>query len=279
MASLKKYLKAFLVVTAGGIFAIGLPAHGADVQPVAPKVLKVGVSLGPQQQVMEVAKKVAKEQYNLKLEVKTFADYQIPNEALASGDIDANIFQTASFLEQAKAKRGYPLVVAGETFIYPMGVYSLKYKKLTDIPHRASVAIPNDPSNQGRALILLQSGGLLTLKPNVGETPTPLDVATNPKGLKITSMNAVQVGRAAKDVDLVVLNNDYVPTSGFKPSQALLQEQAATAKPYINVIVVRQSDENKPEIKHLVAVMQTPEIVAITERVSPGAVPAWVKTK
>jgi len=238
--------------------------------------LKVGITAGPQVDIMKVAKELAKKKYNLDLEIKSFTDYLQPNEALNAGDIDANIFQTYSFLDIAIKKRNYKLTVVGNTFIYPMGIYSAKIKNMKDLKEGAVVAIPNDPSNQGRALILLSHTKLITLKPGVGETPTPQDITSNPKKLKITPMDASQIARVVKyDADIAAINNDFVKNAGFEPKDALALENPATAKPYINIIVVRTVDAQKKEFQELKAVMNSPEILKISQELFPGAVPAW----
>lgn len=241
----------------------------------AADTLKVGITIGPSVQVLEVAKKIAKEKYNLNINVISFADYQIPNEALNAGDIDANIFQTASFLDQAKLKKGYKLAVIGNTFIYPMGIYSKKIKNISEINEKSTIVIPNDSSNQGRALILMQHAGLIKLKEGTGELPTPRDIISNPKKLNIKSVDAAQAARSALDVVAVVLNNDFVLNAGFHFSEALYKENVETAKPYINVIVVRESEKNKKEFEILKNIMNSNEILIKTKELFPGAVPAW----
>ncbi|WP_186648255.1 MetQ/NlpA family ABC transporter substrate-binding protein [Fluviispira vulneris] len=237
--------------------------------------IKVGISAGPSVQVLNVAKKLAKEKYDLDLKVITFADYQIPNEALNSGDIDANIFQTRSFLKQAILKKNYKIVEIGQTFIYPMGIYSRKIKSISEIGENASIVIPNDSSNQGRALILLQNAKLIKLKDGVGETPTPRDIIENPKKLKIQTVDAAQVARSVQDVTAVVLNNDFVLNAKFKPSDALFKENPESAEPYVNIIVVKESEKGKKEFKELTAVMNSAEVLKETEKLFPGAVKAW----
>ena len=241
----------------------------------AGETVKVGIISGPSIQVLEVAKKLAKEKYDLTLKVISFVDYQIPNEALNAGDIDANIFQTVSFLDQAKAKRGYKLAIIGNTFIFPMGIYSRKVKQISEIGDKSTIIIPNDPSNQGRALILLQNAGLIKLKNGVGDIPTPKDIVSNPKNINIKTVDASQAARSAQDVTAVVLNNDFVLNAGFNPSQALFKENLKTAKPYINVIVVKESDKNKKVFIDLKNVMNSDEVRKKTEELFPGAVPAW----
>lgn len=237
--------------------------------------IKVGIVIGPQVQVMEVAKSVAKQKYNLNIKTVVFADYQSPNETLNAGDIDANIFQTNAFLKQAVEKRDYQISVIGNTFIYPMGIYSKKIKKLTDLGNKVTVAIPNDPSNQARALVLLKQAGLIEIKAAKEDLPTPRDVLMKKYKVDIKSLDAAQVARSAQDLDLIVLNNDFVTNAGFKPHEALFHEDPNHATPYINVIVARNKDKNKKELKQLVEIMHSKEVIQKTEEVNPGAIKAW----
>lgn len=239
------------------------------------KPIKVGIVVGPQIQVMHVAKVLAKKKFNLDIEPVVFADYQRPNDTLNAGDIDANIFQTNAFLQQAIEKRGYKLTVIGNTFIYPMGIYSKKIKKLSELKNGSLIIIPNDPSNQARALLLLQQANLIDFKTGREKAPTPRDIAKNTKKLDIKSLDAAQVARSADDAAAIVLNNDFVPNAGFKPKDALFKEDPNHATPYINVIVVQTKDKDKKELKELVDVMHSKEVIQATERVNPGAVKAW----
>jgi D-methionine transport system substrate-binding protein len=264
--SLKGFSK--IILSTAGALSISLSSFATT--------LKIGITAGPQVEVMKVAKELAKKKYNLDLDIRTFTDYQQPNEALNAGDIDANIFQTVSFLNVAIKNRNYKLSIVGNTFIYPMGIYSAKIKKLADLKDGAVIAIPNDPSNQGRALLLLSHNQLITLKPGVGETPTPQDIVDNPKKLKITPMDASQIARVVKyDADAAAINNDFVKNAGFHYTDALVRENPATAKPYINVIVVRTSEIQKKEFQELKAVMNSSEILKVSEKLFPGAVKAW----
>lgn len=156
-----------------------------------------------------------------------------------------------------------------------MGLYSRKIKKVSDITENSTVVIPNDPSNQSRALILLQNAGLITLKDKTKKIVTPHDIASNPKKINIKPVDAAQAARTAQDVTAVVLNNDFVLNAGFKPKEALFRENPETAKPYINVIVVRSVDTKKQVFQHLKSVMNSEEVRKKTEELFPGAVAAW----
>ncbi|KAB8028524.1 MetQ/NlpA family ABC transporter substrate-binding protein [Fluviispira multicolorata] len=237
--------------------------------------IKVGISSGPSKQVLEVAKKLAKEKYDLDIKVITFDNYFLPNEALNSGEIDANIFQTRSFLKKYVSNTKYKIVEVGQTFIYPMGIYSRNIKKLSEIGKDSKIIIPSDPSNQGRALILLKNAGLIKLKEGVGETPTPKDITENHKKIIIQTVDAAQVARSVEDVTAVVLNNDFVLNAKFKPSDALFRENPESAETYVNIIVVKESEKGKRVFKELREVMNSDAVLKETEKLFPGAVKAW----
>lgn len=237
--------------------------------------IKIGIIAGPSVQIMEVAKKVAKEKYNLDIEPVVFTDYIMPNEAVNSGDVDINIFQTASYLNRSVAKRYYQISSIGNTFIYPMGIYSKKIKNISELKENSAIAIPSDSSNQGRALLLLSNAGLIKLNPKSGEFSTLKDITENPKNLKISTLDAAQLPRIVPDVEAVVLNNDFVDHAGFKPNDALVQENPKTAQPYINVIVVKTAEKNKKEYAEVVDIMHSKEVLNKNLELYPGAVKAW----
>ena len=239
------------------------------------KILRVGVMGGWPQQVMKVAQKVAVKRYNLHIKVVAFDDYVLPNTALNSGNIDANIFQHLPYLQAQIKSRGYKLTSIAKTFVYPMGVYSRKIHNLSQLKDRAIVAIPNDPSNEGRALLLLQKVGLIKLKPGVGTEATVNDIIANPKHLQFKVLDAAQLPRVFKDSVLVALTNDFIGPAGLNIKQALIKE--GPDSPYANIIVVRTKDKDKPIFKELIAVMHSKPVVNETKKIFPGgaAIPAW----
>ena len=174
-----------------------------------PNVLRVGTIAGPETQLVEVARDEAFEKYGLKIEIVEFEDYVLPNTALNDGAIDVNVFQHLPYLEAYKAKRKEPLVVAGETFVYPMGVYSKKHKNIEQLPEKSKIAIPNDASNEARALLLLQDAGVIKLKEIQGFQFTPKDIAENPRLFQFVELDAAQLPRVLPDVDAAVINTNY----------------------------------------------------------------------
>ncbi|MDR1709884.1 MAG: metal ABC transporter substrate-binding protein, partial [Candidatus Accumulibacter sp.] len=179
----------FRLLTAASLAALVSVAAAQD------KPLKIGVTAGPHAQVFEAVKKVA-ERDGLKVQIVEFSDFVQPNAALAAGDLDANSYQHVPYLEAQIKDRGYKFVSTGFTVTFPMGIYSKKIKSFSEVAEGARVGVPNDPTNGGRGLLLLQAQGLIKLKPNAGLKATPLDIVENPKKLKIVELDAAQLPRA-----------------------------------------------------------------------------------
>ena len=237
--------------------------------------LKIGVMAGAQQNIMKVAQRVAEKDYHLRLKVIVFDDYVLPNTVLNNGNIDANIFQHVPYLDAQIKARGYQLTPIAKTFVYPFGFYSRKIKTLSALPNDALVAIPNDPSNEGRALLLLQKAHLIALKKSAGLFPTPNSITSNPKHLQFRLMAAAQLPRVLKDATMVALTNDFVGPAGFTVKQALVREGADS--PYANVIVVRTADRHNPLFKELIKVIHSKPVLKETLKLFPdgAAIQAW----
>lgn len=237
--------------------------------------LKIGVASGWSEEVMKVASKIAREQYQLQLKIIPFNDYALPNTALANGNINANIFQHLPYLEAQNKAMGYKLVPIAKTFVYPMGFYSRKITNLTELKNGALIALPNDPSNEGRSLLLLQKAGLLQLKKGAGTLASLKDIRSNPHDFRFKLLDAAQLPRVLKDAELVALTNDYISAAGFKTNQAVLREGADSL--YANIIVVRDIDQSNPLLEKLVKIMHSPAVLAKTEELFPegGAIAAW----
>lgn len=217
--------------------------------------ITVGVTPGYSEQVLEVVKQQAEKQ-GLKVNIKSFSDYVSPDQALASGDIDVNSMQHKPFLDAFNEKNGTHLISIGNTYLAPLRVYSHKYTNIKDVPDGAKVAIPNDPSNGGRALLLLQQGGLLKLKDGVDPTKaTVQDIAENPKNLQVIELEAPQLPRSLDDVAIAVVNGGYAKSAGLDPSTALLTED--NTSPYVNIIAAREKDKDNPDYKKFVEIFQS----------------------
>ena len=195
------------------------------------------------------------------LEVKEFTDYVTPNDAVEYGEIDANYFQHIPYLESYNTEHGYHLVNAGGIHVEPIAFYSSKYSSLSDIPNGAVIAIPNDPTNEGRALLLLQSAGLIKLKDNAGLEAIPLDIVENPKNLKFSEIEAATLPRILSDVDAAVINGNYAIPAGLVATRDGLFVEGADS-PYVNVIAVKAGNENNPAVKALVEALKSDKVKA-----------------
>ena len=242
---------------------------------LAAETIKLGVIGGEEEEIAEVAKKVAAGK-GVDVEIVTFADYTLPNEALSRGDIDANAFQHKPYLDAQIAARGYKIVPAGFTIVEPIGLYSRKIKSIKDLPNGAQIGIPNDPSNGGRALNLLAGNGLIKLAPGKGLSPSVLDVTDNPKNLKFVELDAALLPKQLPDLDAAAINTNYALSAKLDPTKDALLQESRTNNPYGNFVAVRAGDENKPAIRALVAAYQSDEVKAFLAKRFQGAIlPAW----
>ena len=243
----------------------------ADLKPI-----KVGVMSGPEHKVAEVAAKVAKEKYGLVVEYVEFNDYALPNTAVSKGDLDANAMQHKPYLdEDSKKKKLDNLVIVGNTFVYPLAGYSKKIKNVSELKDGATVAVPNDPSNLARALILLEKQGLIKLKDNTNLLSTSLDITENPKKLNIKEVDTSVAARALDDVDLAVVNNTYAGQVGLNASaHGVFVEDKDS--PYVNIIVARADNKDTPEIQTFVKAYQSDEVEAEAKKhFKDGVVKGW----
>ncbi|MCP8937342.1 MetQ/NlpA family ABC transporter substrate-binding protein [Alsobacter sp. SYSU M60028] len=233
------------------------------------QVVRIGVTPGPHAQIIEVVKPIAAKK-GLDLKVLEFSDYVIPNQALDAGELDANSFQHQPYLDNQVKDRGYKIESVGLTVNFPLGIYSSQHKSWNEVPDGATIAIPNDPTNGGRALLLLQEKGVIKLKPGVGFKPSAVDIVENPKKLKIVEIEAAQTPRSLPDVAAAAINTNYAVDAGIDPASAILREDAKG--PYVNVIAVRLSDKDKPWVKDLLAAYHSPEVKAFVEEKFKGTV-------
>lgn len=236
------------------------------------ETIRIGASAGPHAEILDVVAEVANPK-GLEIEVVEFTDYVIPNEALANGELEANSFQHQPYLDNQIRDRGYDLVSIAQTVLFPMGVYSEKVDSIEFLPDGASIAIPNDPTNGGRALLLLASAGVIGLADEVGLTPTILDVTDNPKDLSFTELDAAQLPRSLGDVDAAAVNTNYAIESGLDPNNdSILRE--GTDSPYTNLLVVRTEDREQPWVPTLVESYRSPEVKAFIEQRFQGSIVA-----
>lgn len=229
--------------------------------PAAPEAvtLKVGASPAPHAEILENIKPLL-EKDGITLEIVEFTDYVIPNQALDAGDIDANYFQHLPYLEDFNAKNGTNLSSAGAIHFEPLGLYPGKTASLDDLEEGATVALPNDTTNEARALLLLQKLELITLKEGVGLEATPLDIVDNPKDLKFNEMEAALLPSVLPDVDLAVINGNYAVGAGIEDTVLTTEDkESEAAKEFANVVAVRTGDEGKAPIQKLLAALQSEE--------------------
>ena len=260
-----------------GLIAAGLLFASCNSGKDNPNSIIVGITSGPEQEIAETAKKVAKEKYNLDVELVAFNDYVVPNEALNNGDIDANAFQHVPYLNEQSKQRGYKLAIVGNTFVYPIVAYSKKIKSISELKNGSTVVIPNDPTNGGRSLLLLQKNGLLKLKDGIGLLPKVTDITDNPKQLKIIEIEAPQLPRVLddKEVVLAIINNNFAAQAGLDAEkQGILKEDKNS--PYVNVIVSREDNKNSEKVKKFVKAYESDEVVKKAEEIfKGGAVKGW----
>lgn len=244
-------------------------------QPQDKNVLKVGTIAGPDSELMETAKAVAKKDFGLDIKIIEFTDYNQPNTALNDGSIDANMFQHQPYLDQQIKDKHYKLITIGKTFVFPMGIYSSKIKNLDQLKAGNIVAIPNDPSNEGRALLLLQKAHLIKLNKDAGLYATPHNIIENPKQLKFKELEAAQIARSLPDVEIGIINTNYAIPAGFTPSKdAIFLEDKDS--PYANIIVIRQDEINDPRMKQLVAAIQSEAVLKVAQKLfKDQAIKAW----
>ena len=233
----------------------------------------VGASPAPHAEILEAAKPLMAEK-GYDLQVMVYSDYVQPNNALDAGDLDANYFQHLPYLESFNEQHGTKLVSAAAIHYEPFGIYAGKTASLEEVADGAVVAVPNDVTNEARALLLLEAQGLITLKEGAGLEATKNDIAENPKNLEIMEVEAAQIPRVLPDVDLAVINGNYAIEAGLKVSDALAIEDAESisATTYGNVLAVREGEEETDKTKALVEVLTSEEIKTFMDETYEGAV-------
>lgn len=251
--------------------ALALAACGQKpAATAASDTLVVAATPVPHAEILEVVRPIlAKE--GVKLEVKVFNDYVQPNLQVDQKQLDVNYFQTAPYLDEFNKARGTHLVKVVGVHIEPIGAYSRKVKSLAELPQGASVAIPNEPSNGGRALLLLQKAGLITLKDPKNPLSTLNDIVANPKGLKFKELEAATLPRVLGELDLAVINTNYVLDAKLNPAKdALILEDGDS--PYVNLLVARADNKDDPRVQKLAKALTSPEVKAFIEKTYSGAV-------
>lgn len=232
--------------------------------------ISVAATAVPHAEILEFVKPaLAKEGVDLK--IKVFTDYVQPNVQVAEGRLDANFFQHQPYLNEFNAARGTKLVSIAGVHVEPFGAYSSKIKNLAELPEGAQVVIPNDATNGGRALLLLQKAGVIKLKADAGITATVKDIAENPKGIKVRELEAATLPRVLNQVDLALINTNYALEAGLNPTKDALVIEGSDS-PYVNILVVSAANKDKPALQKLAQALHTPEVKKFIEDKYKGAV-------
>lgn len=271
---MKKFVKLSVLLLA--VLGVAAGCSKGEAKKEESQTVKLGV-IGDDTDVWDDVQKRLKEE-GINLEYVKFSDYNQPNSALADGSIDINSFQHQFFLDNYNKEHGTDLISIGNTVNAPMAIFSEKIKDISELKDGAEVAIPNDVTNGGRALLLLQNAGLIKVDEKAELTPTVSDITENKKNLKITELDASQTARALQDVDLSIINSGVAVDAGFDPTEdSIFQEPVdETSKPYVNIIVVKKEDEDNEVYQKVVDAYQTDETKKVIDETSKNtSFPAW----
>ena len=242
-------------------------------QQSSPNTLRIGTIAGPESDLVRVAKHVAHEKYGLNVRVIEFSDYNLPNAALHDGSLDANVYQHLPYLEASINAHKYLIEPIGRTFLFPAGLYSKKVKSISALRDRARIAIPNDPSNEARALRLLAIAKLITL--NDSPTPSVQDIESNPKKLRIKTLDAAQLPRILPDVDAAVINTTFAIPAGLNPSRDALISETKDS-PYANLVVIQASTSKRAQLKQFVEAFHSEQVQAEAHKLfGDAAIASW----
>ena len=262
------------VVVVGALTVCGSSKRESSDKKTDDKKITVAASATPHAEILEEAKTLLKDK-GYELEVKVFDDYVQPNNVVESGEFDANYFQHVPYLEQFNEEKGTHLVVAGKIHYEPFGIYPGTKKDLKDIAKGDKIAVPNDTTNEARALLLLQDNGIIKLKDGAGIKATVNDIEENPNNIEIVELEAAQVPRVVNEVAYVVLNGNYALEANYtvkKDALAYEKSDSEAAKTYVNVIAVKEGNENSEKIKALVDVLKSDSIKKFINEKYDGAV-------
>ncbi|MFF5425020.1 MULTISPECIES: MetQ/NlpA family ABC transporter substrate-binding protein [unclassified Streptomyces] len=284
---MRKNIKLTAGFAATTALALGLTACGTSSDPSssasgsgdASKALVVAASPTPHGDILTFVRKNLAEKAGLKLEVREFTDYVLPNTATQSGQVDANFFQHKPYLDDFNQKNKTTIVPVVDVHLEPLGLYSKSLKSVKDIKPGQTVAVPNDTTNGGRALQLLADNGLITLKPGVG-TNAKLSDITDKKGLEFKELEAATVPRALNDVDAAVINGNYAIEAELQPAKDALVLEKADGNPYANFLAVKKGNENDARVQKLAKLLNSPEVKKYIEDTYKGSViPAFGAAK
>ncbi|MFI0896466.1 MetQ/NlpA family ABC transporter substrate-binding protein [Streptomyces sp. NPDC020983] len=281
---MRKTLQITAAAAAVGALALGLSACGSDsgskaggsadgkAAGDASAPLVVAASPTPHAQILDYVRDHLAKSAGLDLQVKEFSDYVLPNTATEQGQVDANFFQHRPYLDDFNKKNGTHLVSVADVELEPLGLYSHKVGSLSELKDGATVEVPNDTTNEARALGLLAANGLVTLREGTEQTATPADVTGNPKHLHFKELEAAQLPRSLGDVDAGVINGNYAIEGGLNPVKDALVTEKATGNPYANILVVKKGQENDPRVVTLVKLLHSPQVEQYIKDTFKGAV-------
>ncbi|MGY3200594.1 MetQ/NlpA family ABC transporter substrate-binding protein [Streptomyces sp. TE5632] len=273
---MRNTIKITTAVLAAGALSLGLTACGSEKESGsdASGTLTVAASPVPHAEILNFVKDNLAEKAGLDLEVKEVTDYVTPNTSTEDGSVDANYFQTQAYLDDFNKKNGTHIVPAGDVHLEPLGLYSEKVKKADELKSGATIAIPNDTINEGRALQLLAANKIITLKDGVGFEATPSDITENPKKLKFKELEAAQTPRALADVDAAVVNGNYAIGADLKPAEDALVLESAEGNPNANFLAVKEGNEDDPRVKKLAELLTSDEVKKFIDDKYAGSVVA-----
>lgn len=266
--------KRILAAGAAAVLAVGLTACGGKENKADDKTITVAASPTPHAEILEAAKDLLKEK-GYTLEIKEFDDYPQQNVVVDEGEFDANYFQHQPYLDNFNEEKGSDLVSAAKIHYEPLGIYPGASEDLENIKDGAKIAVPNDATNEARALLLLEENGIITLKEDAGLNATKKDVEENPHNIEIVELDAAQIARVVEELDFVVLNGNYALDAGFNvQTDAIAKEEADSeaAQTYANIIAVKKENKDSEKIKELVEVLQSEEIGKFITDTYEGAV-------
>ncbi len=278
-------MKKFLALTLALVLCLGLAACGGTPSSNEAKTddksnsgetvtLKVGATPTPHAEILTQVKDLLAEE-GITLEIVEYSDYNIPNIAVDEGELDANYYQHTPYMENFNAQKGTHLVSAGSIHYEPMGIYAGKTTAIDALPDGAVIAVPNDTTNEARALLLLQSQGLIKLNPEAGIEATPNDITANPKNLSFKEMDAAMLAQTVGEVDLSIINSNFALQGGLDPTADSLASEAAVEKDattYGNIIAVKEGNENNKAIQALVKALQSDKVKEFIKTTYKGAV-------
>jgi len=266
-AKMKKLLVAVTAITAFSTAATALAAPATE-------TLSIAATAVPHAEILEFIKPALAAD-GVTLQIKVFTDYVQPNVQVAEKNLDANFFQHQPYLDEFNKAKGTDLVSVAGVHVEPFGAYSSTLKSLAELPEGANVVIPNDATNGGRALLLLQKAGVITLKDGSGILATPRDIVSNPKSITIRELEAATLPRVLNQVDLALINTNYALEAGLKPTKDALIIEGSDS-PYVNILVARADNKDSPAMQKLAKALNSPEVKAfILEKYQGAVVPAF----